>query len=158
MTTTVDGANGWIAGPRELRPIPVTSITGQELEGMKVEGLLSFPAVIKPSLTNWRAGLPAIVDDREVQVVQGDTPGGAVVTLVFDTETGLLTRMVRYAQSPIGRLVTRVDYSDYRDVTGVKLPFKWTVAWLSGRSRYELTNVQPNARIDAARFARPAAP
>ena len=56
------------------------------------------------------------------------------------------------------RIVTRVDYTDYRDVgnTGVKMPFKWTMSWLDGRNVYELTNVQPNARIDAAKFAKPA--
>jgi hypothetical protein len=37
----------------------------------------------------------------------------------------------------------------------VKIPSKWTVAWLSGRSVYELTEVQPNVRIDASRFGRP---
>jgi hypothetical protein len=62
---------------------------------------------------------------------------------------------VRYGPSPVGRLVTRVDYGDYRDVAGVKLPFRWTVAWLSGRSRFEVTDVQPNARIDPATFGRP---
>jgi len=26
---------------------------------------------------------------------------------VFDTETGLLTRLMRYAESPVGRIVTQ---------------------------------------------------
>jgi hypothetical protein len=51
-----------------------------------------------------------------------------------------------------------VDYSDYREVAGVKMPFRWIVSWLDGRDSFELTDVQPNARIDATRFARPAAP
>ena len=49
-----------------------------------------------------------------------------------------------------------MDYSDYREVAGVKMPFKWTVTWLDGQSTYELTSVQPNAAIDASRFAKPA--
>jgi len=53
--------------------------------------------------------------------------------------------------------VTRVDYDDYRDVAGVKIPFRWTVSWLSGRSVFELSDVQPNVAIDAAKFARPMA-
>ena len=43
-----------------------------------------------------------------------------------------------------------------RDVAGVKIPSRWTVSWLSGRSQFELTDIQPNAQIPAARFARPA--
>ena len=67
--------------------------------------------------------------------------------------------MLRYGPSPVGRIVTRVDYTDYREVgnTGVKMPFKWTMSWLDGRNVYSLMNVQANPRIDAARFAKPAA-
>ena len=92
----------------------------------------------------------------EVIQVQGDIPGGGVATLCFDAETGLLVRLVRYTDSPVGRLVTRTDYHEYREVAGVKLPSRWTVRWLSGRSAFELTDVQPNAQIPPARFLRPA--
>ena len=74
-------------------------------------------------------------------VVQGTTPGGVVATLSFDKETGLLVRLTRYNASPIGRIVTRTDYADYRDVNGVKLPFTWTLSWLDGRSVYTVTDV-----------------
>ena len=57
---------------------------------------------------------------------------GGTATLCFDKETGLLVRLVRFSNSPVGRVVTRVDYSDYREVSGVKMPFKWTVTWLDG--------------------------
>jgi hypothetical protein len=64
--------------------------------------------------------------------------------------------LTRYNASPIGRIVTRSDYSDYREVAGVKLPFKWTLTWLDGRSVYTLSEVKANVRIDPARFNRPA--
>lgn len=154
-TATFDGRSGWIAAPPTDRPVRLLTLTGQELEGIRLEAELMFPARIKQALTKWRVGNPALLDDREVQLVQGNTPGGGVATLCFDAETGLLVRLVRYAASPVGRLVTRVDYGDYREVAGVKMPFRWTVIWLSGRSTFELTDVQPNVAVDAARFARP---
>ena len=155
-TTIVNGASGWIAGLENERPLPLIAITGQELDGVRLEAGLSFPGRIKQSLTKWRTGPPAVLADREVRVVQGTTAGGGTVTLCFDAESGLLVRLVRFAESPVGRLVTQVDYANYRDVAGVKMPFKWTVSWLNGKSVYELTDVQPNAAIDASRFARPA--
>ncbi len=155
-TTTIDGRAGWLAAPLTDRPVAVIPLTGQELDGLRLEAEIFFPARITQALTNWRVGFPAIIDDRDVVLVQGDTPSGGVATLCFDEETGLLTRLVRYAASPVGRLVTRVDYSDYREVNGVKVPFRWTVSWLSGRSRFEISDLQPNAAIDAARFSRPA--
>jgi hypothetical protein len=154
-TTVLDGQGGWIAAPPTDKPVPLYQITGQELEGAKVEAELLFPARIKQALTNWRVGVPILLGEREAVPVQGNTPGGGVVTLNFDAETGLLLRLVRYGESPVGRLVTRVDYDDYRDVNGVKIPFQWTVRWLSGRSTFELSDVQANVAIDAARFARP---
>ena len=76
--------------------------------------------------------------------------------MYFDDETGLLTRMVRHAPSAVGRVPTQYDYADYREVAGVMMPFSWTLSWVSGQDVVELSEVQPNVPIDAARFARPA--
>jgi len=69
-----------------------------------------------------------------------------------------LVRAVRYAKSAVGLVPTQVDYSDYRPLSGVMLPFKWTVTWVDGQSTTELSEVQPNVAIDAAQFAKPAMP
>jgi hypothetical protein len=154
-TTTYDGRAGWIAAPNTEKPVPLLAITGQDLDGLKLEAELWFPNRIKQALGKWRVGARVVINDREVQAVQGTTAGGGTATLCFDAESGLLVRLVRFSDSPVGRLVTQIDYSDYRDVSGVKMPFRWTVSWLDGRSVYELTEVRPNVPIDAARFTTP---
>jgi outer membrane lipoprotein-sorting protein len=151
--TTYDGRTGWIAAP--LRPVPVLTISGTGLEGLKLEAELSFPARIKQALTKWRVAFPSTINDREVQVVQGTTTGGAIGTLYFDSESGLLVRLIHYSESVVGRTPTQIDYSDYRDVSGIKMPFRWTVSWLDGKESVELTDVQLNVPIDATKFARP---
>ena len=156
-TTTYDGRGGWIAAPETEKPVPLLAITGQDLDGLKLEAELWFPTRIKQALGKWRVGARMIINDREVQPVQGTTAGGGTATLCFDVESGLLVRLVRFSESPVGRLVTQTDYSDYRDVSGVKLPFRWTVSWLDGRSVFELTEVKPNVSIDSAKFAKPSA-
>jgi photosynthetic reaction center cytochrome c subunit len=152
-TTTFDGRFGWIAAP--FRPVPVLALAGADLDGLRLDAELMFPARIKQVLGQWRVGQAIAIDDREVQVVQGTGAGGITATLYFDSETGLLRRQVRYVDSPVGRIPTQVDYSDYRDVAGVRMPFRWTVTWLDGRDSIELTEVQANVAIDAARFGRP---
>jgi photosynthetic reaction center cytochrome c subunit len=154
--TTYDGRAAWIAAPETERPVPLLAVTGQELDGVKLETDLLFPARIKQALTRWRVGFPTTIADKEVQVVQGNTVGGATATLCFDAGSGLLVRLIRFSESPVGRLVTQIDYSDYRDVAGVKMPFRWTVSWLNGRSIFEVTDVQANVAIDDSRFAKPA--
>jgi hypothetical protein len=155
-TTTYDGTSGWIAAP--FRPVAVLPLSPQEVDGLKLEADLALPSGIKKALTNWRVGLSTVIDDKEVQVVQGTTAHGGTATLYFDAESGLLVRHVRYNDSPVGRISRQTDYSDYREVAGVKMPFKWTDTWLDGRDIVELTDVQPNGNIDAAKFAKPAAP
>jgi len=155
-TTVFDGRSGWIAAP--LRPVPVLTLTGGELEGARLEAEIPFPARIKQAFAQWRVGRPVVINDRKAQVVQGTSASGAsFATFYFDAESGLLVRMIRYTNSPVGRVPTQFDYSDYRGVAGVKMPFRWTKAWLDGRENVELSEVQPNAAIPAARFAKPAA-
>ena len=158
-TITTDGRSAWISAP--LRPVDVLEYSGGALEGAKADAAVAFPARIKQALANLHTGSPQIVNDMRAQVVQGTLGTGAnqtMVTLYFDPETGLLVRMRRYAASAVGRVPTQYDYSDYRDVNGVKLPFKWTEMWLDGRESVELSEIQTNVNIDGARFNKPGPP
>ena len=153
-----DGRSGWISGPD--KPVPVLAVpSGDDLDGLKLDADLSIPTDIKRSLTDWRAGFaPATIDDRDVVVIQGTMAGHQPVKLYFEKESGLLVRQLRYANTVVGIVPTQVDYSDYRPVAGVKVPFKVTVTWTDGQAHIELTDVQPNVPIADAAFARPAPP
>ena len=72
----------------------------------------------------------------------------------FD-DTGLLVRIVRWTQTPVGFVPTQIDFSNYRDVAGMKIPFNRTVSQTYMQMTVELTDVQAGANIDASRFARP---
>ena len=153
-TTAVDGRSGWYSAP--LRPIPVLTYAAAELGGVKLDAEMAFPGRIKQMFTNLKVGFPAPIGDKDYQVVQGTTPTGTLATMYFDPDTGLLTRMVRYTSSMVGRFPAMSDYSDYHEVNGVKIPYHWTSSWLDGRETYILTDVQMNVAIDAAKFAKPA--
>jgi photosynthetic reaction center cytochrome c subunit len=153
-TTVYDGRAGWISTPNTL--VPMLVLTGGNLDGAKVDADLSFPGRIKQALTNWRAGFPeTTIDDHEVQIVQGISAGKSLVKLYFDKKSGLLLRQVRYADTVVGLNPTQVDYSDYRELSGVKLPFRWTVTWTDGQSTFEMSEVQLNVPIAAVKFAKP---
>lgn len=159
ITTTFDGRSGWQASPIETKPAPVIALTGGNLEGAALEAELSFPGQIRQVLTDWIAGPLTVIGDREVRIVQGRKASGTPVKLYFDVESGLLVRLVWYSsESPVGRVPTQVDFEDYRDVSGIQFPFKWTSTWTGGRTVYQLKNVQINPTIPAARFARPVPP
>lgn len=150
-----DGRNGWVATP--LAVVREYALGGSELDGARLDAQLSFPAQIKQILTRLRVGPPDVIEGRDVHVVQGTGTRGLVATLYFDKESGLLVRMVRFGNSPIGRAPTQVDFADYREVgdAGIKMPFRWTFGWLDGRDTFELKDVRVNVPIDPAVFARP---
>jgi len=154
-TTTFDGHEGWVAAAD--RPVPMILLTGGELDGARLDAELAFPAMLKQSLSKWHAGFPPVtVDDRPAQVVEGIAAGGTHVKLFFDKQSGLLLRQTRIIDTRVGLIPLHIDYSDYRAVSGVKMPFKWQVTWVDGQSTTELTAVQPNAAVAAAKFAKPA--
>lgn len=153
--STFDGHAAWVAAID--KPLPLMLLTGGDLDGAKADADLAFPSGIKQALANWRAGFPdATIDSHKMNIVQGTSAGGSRVKLYFDKESGLLVRQLRFSDSAVGLNPTQVDYSDYRDVAGVKVPFHWTATWTDGQSTTELTEVQPNIAIDSAKFAKPA--
>jgi photosynthetic reaction center cytochrome c subunit len=155
-TTTFDGRFGWVAAVD--KPVHLLALLfGSERDGAKLDADLCFPASIKQALGRWRSGFPVTtIEDREVQVIQGIAGGGSRVKLYFDSKTGLLARQLRYSNTMVGTIPIQIDYSDYREVAGVKMPFHWVVTWTGGQSIVELNEVQANAPIEAARFSKPA--
>jgi hypothetical protein len=171
---TFNGREAWWRTP--LTVLGEYQLTGDELNGAKLDAQLAFPAQIKTVLTDLRVSMPTTISDlpapssqtaeetktvgigkdRLVNVVQGRGPHGIYATLYFDQQSGLLLRLVRYGNSPIGRVPTQIDYSDYRDRSGIKLPFHILFAWSGGRDEFQLNQVQINVQVGAAKFGSPA--
>jgi photosynthetic reaction center cytochrome c subunit len=158
-STIYDGHTAWIAAPETDTPVPVLPLAEGDLEGAKVDASLWFPGNIKKDFTKWTTGFPATtIDDRDVQVVEGTTPGGSRVKLYFDKQSGLLVRQSRVTNTMVGLIPMHIEYSDYRTVAGVKIPFHWVTTWTDGQSTTQLNTMQPNVAIDAAKFNKPAPP
>jgi hypothetical protein len=170
---TYDGRDGWVRTP--LNVLGEFQLTGGDLDGARFDAQLSFPGQIKQILTNLKTGDPTIIKDLpvsksqqaaqkdlalgksyNVDVVQGTGPRGLLVTLYFDRQTGLLVRELRYSETPIGRVPTETDFADYRDVDGIKFPFRISYVWLDGRDAIVLNEIKTNVPIADAKFGRPA--
>jgi hypothetical protein len=148
-----DGRTGWVKTPRGL--LGKYELIGGELDGARLEAQIAFPGQIKQALSNWRVGLRRTIEDRDYLVVQGSGPRGLLATFYFDPETGLLRRLVRYGPSPAGRVPTQIDYSDYRDVNGIKFPFEFQFSWLDGRYSAKLSEIRTNVTVDSKVFGEP---
>lgn len=144
-----DGRRAWQTGPNT--PASMLTLTGGNLKRARLEAILAFPAGIRNVFSQWKA-TSTLIDDERVQVVQGLTPGEPPINLYFD-DSGLLVRMVGWTETPVGPVPTQYDYGDYREVAGVQMPFRWTVSQTYMQSTIALSELQPNVRIEDARFA-----
>ena len=133
---------------------PVAPAGGVELEQLMRDAEF-FPAV---DLRKSGAAISLLgrehVGDRDVYIIAA-TRGKTTERLYFDVGTGLLVR--RYAEytTPLGSIPFSVEYGDYRDVDGVKVPY--TVKWSTLRESWTdtVTQLRQNVAIPDSVFARP---
>jgi photosynthetic reaction center cytochrome c subunit len=153
--TAFDGQAGWLGNPGGRPP---RDMNAQESEAASFDATFYLPTEIKKMFTRFVVRpAPDKIGGREVVQVIGLKEGKPPLRFFFDKESGLLLRTVRYAETPLGRNPTQVDYADYRAEGGIKLPFQWTVARPLGRFTIQISEMQQNVAIEDAKFAKPAA-
>ena len=118
---------------------------------------LQFPLHIQSFFPELRVEYPENVGDRKSDVLLAANQGHPVVKLYFDKPSGLLVRVVRYGDSPLGLNPSQVDYADYREIDGVQVPFRITTSQPESSSTIQFDEVRQNAQIGEAVFVRPPA-
>ncbi len=109
-----DGKLGWISTPRGTRPL-----MGLSLKLMRDE---VFHVYVSLLLAGGAASVVA-VDDRTVEISAGDE----IARLVIDPATGLPHQLLYQSPQPNGApLLVEEEYSDFREVKGIKVPFHVT--------------------------------
>jgi len=152
--TAYDGTSGWMGNSG--RPAREMSPAESGASGLDAEFYLALR--LKEIFPQLRRARPEDIDGLECDTLIGSGPGHPPVRLYFDKKSGLLVRQVRYAETPVGRMPTQIDYADYREVDGVKIPLRWTLSRPNGRFTIQIADVKTNVEVDDARFARPAEP
>jgi hypothetical protein len=151
--TGFDGLGGFTTGfgpPRDMAP--------GDADVAKIDASFYLPVEAKTIFTQFRVRPPEKVGDRDAYLVFGLRQGHPPVRLYFDKESGLLVRMMQYVETPLGRNPVQIDFADYRDADGIKIPFQWTLARPRGRFTIQVKDVQQNVPIDDAKFMKPAGP
>ncbi|HET8891508.1 MAG TPA: c-type cytochrome [Candidatus Angelobacter sp.] len=154
--TAFDGHSGWLENPG---PRPPRDMSAPENEAIGFDATFYLPTELKKMFTQFRVRPAAEkIGGHDVYQLIGVNQGKPPMRLFFDKESGLLVRSIRYADTPLGRNPTEVDYADYRAQDGIKLPFQWTVARPQGRFTIQVTEVQQNVRVEDKKFEKPPAP
>ena len=97
------------------------------------------------------------VGDKEVYVVEATPVESSVETWYFDTQTGLILRQDMERESAQGKQSIQSFLDDYREVDGIKIPFKLRQVTSAFTIDIKIEEVKHNVPIDDAKFNKPAA-
>lgn len=95
------------------------------------------------------------VGDKDTYVVVATAEGVPAETFYFDTVSGLLLRADRTVVSPEGNAAVKSYYDDYRDVEGIKIPYKVRAIMPQFEMHTTITEVKLNVAVDESKFTKP---
>ena len=131
-------------------------ITGNQLDNMRNTG---FPHAF---LTYKELGITAKlqgkekIGDREAYVLVFDPAAGSTIRQYVDAQSFLPTRFVVTVTVPqMGDVEQTTDLSDYREIDGIKLPFKLTASSSVQTYTVQLEKVEHNVPVDEKLFVKP---
>lgn len=131
------------------------AISGNQLDNMRNSG---FPSAM---LTYKEKGLKVDVlpreklADQEMIVLQFTPKAGSVSKVYLDPATFLVARSAAKVSNPeLGDVEQTVDYSDYRTVDGIKIPFQTVNTTPAQVLTVKLTKVAHNVTMDDAMFTK----
>lgn len=147
-----DGRSGYVLdtlqGNRE--------ITGSQLDNMRNTG---FPNAF---LTYKQLGIAAKfqgkekIGDRDAYVLVFDPSSGSTIRQYVDAQSFLPVRFVVTVTVPqIGEVEQITELTDYREVDGVKLPFKLTASSTVQTYTVQLSRIEHNVPVDEKLFVKP---
>ena len=149
------GFNGQTAWEKSSRGV-------RDLEGTQVIYLKRYPDLFKDiklqgQFTRLSSARKDKIDGKDVYLLVGIGVDGKGERLYFDAQTGLLVRRISSTTTVVGLIPEQVDYEDYRDVDGMKVPFTIRITaidpfWSSTR---RFTEIKLNVPVDETKFNKP---
>jgi hypothetical protein len=149
----IDGAVGWVRdnnGSRQLAAV--------ELEQVRQSAALYRPIKVAEQPAQMTVLGVEKLGDREAYVVAVAAGPQMTKRYFFDAQTGLLLRGITTTSTMLAPLPEQVDFEDYRDVGGVKLPFTIRTSGLAAfttRTR-RFMDIRLNVAVDDSVFKLPA--
>jgi len=149
--TAFDGQVGWLSIPGGVHRMTTT-----ERESAAIDAQMYFPAKVREFYKEFEVHPGEQINERATYLVAAQaTPGHPAIRMYFDQQTGLLLRLIRYTETALGKNPAQVDYADYKETDGVKIPYRWTLVRPNGAFTIKVDQVQQNVPIDATLFQPP---
>jgi zinc protease len=148
------GGRGWVKNPggvRELRPNELADVRRGALDLAAIKIQEPFPRMTVTGRER--------VGGREAVVLEAKASPGATSRYYFDAQSGLLLRVLTLRETVLHAIPEQIDFEDYREVDGVRLPFTVRVSnidtYFSSTRRF--SEIRHNVDVDDSVFAQPPA-
>ncbi len=96
-----------------------------------------------------------MIEGKKVYDIELSAKSGATLTVTLDANTHLMVEQSFQVHSPLGSMPVTIRSTDYRDVDGMKIPYKQVTDASLMELTQELTVVELNATVDESTFAMP---
>lgn len=149
-----DGTVGWSNDPQN----GLREQTGDELAETRRDSDFYHPIDLKQIYSKLTVAGTDKINDRDAYVVEGSSGDLGTDKIYFDAQNGLVLRIVGQHHTPEGAATFTEDFSDFREVDGIKLPFTVHQESPSSTFTIKFTEIRHNEPIDDAIFAKPAKP
>jgi hypothetical protein len=151
----INGAGGgWTTNARGAR-----ALSPAELADLRNAALYMMPIKIAQPFPQMRVLGRARVGEAPAWVLEAKPAANVRQLFFFDQQSGLLLRQMTIRSLFLQDVPEQVDYEDYRDVEGVKLPFTVRTSSTNPNNPVALrkfTEIKLNPAVDETIFAMPA--
>jgi hypothetical protein len=151
---TSQGYNGTIGW--QQRGGEVEELSGDDLIRLKDSAAFVPGMNLKKNYAHLEVKDIAKIDGQDTYRIIASRASGTADQYYFDAQSGLLLRVSTEIDSPLGAIPQDAYYEDYRDVSGVKVPFLIRIVRADGATIYKWEQIQANIPVDSSRFEKPA--
>jgi len=147
-----NGKVGWEKSDHGIR-----ELTNEELGYLRRYPDLFKDIKLKDQFSRISVAGKTKINSRDAYVLRATTAAGKREQLFFDVETGLLVRRATNMTTLVGNIPEQVDFEDYREVDGMKLPFTIRVAAVDPTFSIvrKFSEIKLNVPVDPKRFNKP---
>ncbi|MCB9207234.1 MAG: insulinase family protein [Ignavibacteriales bacterium] len=147
QTTVFDGEKGKVEGMGQVQ-----NLEGDLLEEMKYQASMNlFLDYAKNNIVVELGGIENI-NGKDAYKIVTTLPTGKKSTQYYDKESGLKIREVNNVTTPQGSFTQTIDTDDYKDVDGLKFPFKLTQSMGPQSLTLEVTSIKINTGLNDSIF------
>ena len=127
-------------------------LTGDALEALKLQATmhayLDYAKYnVKPELSGMEK-----VDGKDTYRVKVNLPDGKVWTQYYDVDSGYLVKQITEVSTQQGSFNQTIDFSDYKEVDGVKYPFKIVQSMGPQTIELNVDSIKVNTGLDDSLF------